>query len=488
MIAELKPYPAMKDSGVPWMGKVPEHWEVLALKRLGWFKGGTGFPVEEQGQRSLEVPFFKVSDMNLPGNSSVMSIWNNAVSRSTAATLGATIFAPGTILFPKVGGAMLTNKRRVVERACCIDNNLMACIVKHGNPDFLLLVLEYLDFATIAKPGPVPAISEGEVREIRIALPTVSERTAIVRFIDHVDRRIRSYIRAKQKLIKLLEEQKQAIIHRAVTRGLDPNVRLKPSGVEWLGDIPEHWGIKNIKRLARHGARTFTDGDWIELPYITDCGVRLIQTGNVGTGEYREKGFRYVSENTFVELNCTQVDPNDVLVCRLDGPVGRACLAPDLGCRAITSVDNTILKVRSDVDPRYVVYCLSSPVWLEWIQSLCRAGGGFRYRISRSALGDLRLPVPPLDEQGRIADRLDESLLSNRHAVRREIRTIEVLREYRTRLIADVVTGKLDVREAAARLPDEVEELQPLGDGEAESDVDTDVADDLDAMPEEAEA
>src|SRR5262245_29286864 len=216
--------------------------------------------------------------MNLPGNSSVMSIWNNAVSRSTAATLGATIFAPGTILFPKVGGAMLTNKRRVVERACCIDNNLMACIVKHGNPDFLLLVLEYLDFATIAKPGPVPAISEGEVREIRIALPTVSERTAIVRFIDHVDWRIRSYIRAKQKLIKLLEEQKQAIIHRAVTRGLDPNVRLKPSGVEWLGDIPEHWGIKQLRRvisLVTSGSR-----DWAE--YYSEEGDVFIQSGNLG--------------------------------------------------------------------------------------------------------------------------------------------------------------------------------------------------------------
>src|SRR5262245_43570677 len=122
---ELRRYPAYKDSGVPWFGNVPEHWEVLALKRLAWFKSGAGFPVEQQGQQNLELPFFKGSDMNLAGNSKIMSVWNNTVSRDTAAKLGATIFPAGTIVFPKVGGAMLTNKRRVVERACCIDNNLM---------------------------------------------------------------------------------------------------------------------------------------------------------------------------------------------------------------------------------------------------------------------------------------------------------------------------------------------------------------------------
>ncbi len=85
-----------------------------------------------------------------------------------------------------------------------------------------------------------------------VPLPPLPEQAAIVRFLDHADRRIRRYIRAKQKLIKLLEEQKQAIIHRAVTRGLDPNVRLKPSGVEWLGDVPEHWEVKKIRQCAGH--------------------------------------------------------------------------------------------------------------------------------------------------------------------------------------------------------------------------------------------
>ena len=111
------------------------------------------------------------------------------------------------------------------------------------------------------------------------------------------------------------------------------SVRLKPSCVEWLGDVPEHWEVNRIKSLTRAGEKTIADGDWIELPCITDHGVRLIQTGNVGAGEYREKGFRFISEEIFTDLKCTEVLPSDELICRPDGPVGRACLAPDLGCK-----------------------------------------------------------------------------------------------------------------------------------------------------------
>ena len=116
--------------------------------------------------------------------------------------------------------------------------------------DFALVLLQYLDLSTIAKPGPVPAISESEVRQIRVALPSLTEQTAIVRYLEHMDRPIRRYASAKRKLIALLEEEKQAVINQAVTRGLDPNVRLKPSGVEWLGEVPEHWEVRRLHSLA----------------------------------------------------------------------------------------------------------------------------------------------------------------------------------------------------------------------------------------------
>ena len=117
--------------------------------------------------------------------------------------------------------------------------------------------------------------------------------------------------------------------------GLKPYPAMKDSGVPWLVDLPRHWKVSSIKRLARAGYKTFVDGDWIESPFIRSEGIRLIQTGNIGLGSYREKGFRYIDEETFRAFGCTEFQPKDVLICRLGEPVGRSCLAE---AREIASV------------------------------------------------------------------------------------------------------------------------------------------------------
>jgi type I restriction enzyme, S subunit len=165
---------------------------------------------------------------------------------------------------------------------------------------------------------------------------------------------------------------------------LKPYPAMRESGVAWLGTLPEHRRIARIKNLARNGCNTFVDGDWIESPYIRNEGIRLIQTGNIGIGLYREKGFRYIDEETFLAFGCTEIAPRDVLICRLGDPVGRACLAPRLGKRMITSVDVCILKTKRDVDPAFVVYAMSAPQYLDWVGSLVR--GSTRDRVSRSML------------------------------------------------------------------------------------------------------
>ena len=216
-----KPYPAYKDSGGPWLGKVPEHWEVVPLKRLSWFKSGAGFPVHYQGETSAEIPFFKVSDMNIPGNEKYLHVCANTVSTAVAQDLGATVLPAGTIVFPKVGGALLTNKRRIAANQCCIDNNMMGCVVRNGNRDFLFLIMSYIDLGQIAKPGPVPAISEGEVREIRVALPSAPEQTAIVECLDAQTAKLDAAIAAARREIELLREYRERLIADVVTGKVD---------------------------------------------------------------------------------------------------------------------------------------------------------------------------------------------------------------------------------------------------------------------------
>ncbi|WP_420465796.1 restriction endonuclease subunit S [Panacagrimonas sp.] len=216
----------------------------------------------------------------------------------------------------------------------------------------------------------------------------------------------------------------------------------KYSGVEWLGEVPAHWEPKALRALARPGIDTFIDGDWIEAPYITDDGVRLIQTGNIGVGHYKEQGFRFVSEETFRALRCTEVEPGNVLICRLADPVGRACIAPDLGAKAITSVDVAILKLATDHDAGFVVYLLSSAQYLGYLEGQCR--GGTRDRVARSFLGAIRLPIPLAAEQTAIATFLDRETGKIDALVAEQEKLIALLKEKRQAVISHAVTKGLN--------------------------------------------
>ncbi|WP_027358256.1 restriction endonuclease subunit S [Desulforegula conservatrix] len=222
--------------------------------------------------------------------------------------------------------------------------------------------------------------------------------------------------------------------------------KYKDSGVEWLGEVPEHWEKVRIKHIAKPDSKSFIDGDWIETPYITNEGVRLIQCGNIGTGVYEEQGFRYVSEETFQKLSCTEVNPNDVLICRLQSSrtilAGRACLAPSLGVKMITSVDNCIVKVSPDFDPHYIVFMLSTTSYLSFIEVVAR--GGTRDRISRSMLGNIEIISPTLSEQNFIANFLHSETAKIDNLIAEQQKLIELLKEKRQAVISHAVTKGLN--------------------------------------------
>ena len=175
--------------------------------------------------------------------------------------------------------------------------------------------------------------------------------------------------------------------------------------------------------IGRDQGGLFIDGDWIESKDLSDEGVKYLTTGNVGVGEFKEQGSGFISEETFVKLRCTEVLPGDILISRLNLPVGRACIVPDLGHRLVTSVDNVIVRPSASFDRRYLVFLLSTPHHLESTSNLAR--GTTMQRISRSALGRIRLAIPDLATQRQIADFLD-----------RETARIDLLIEKKQRLVA----------------------------------------------------
>ena len=454
----LRPYPAYKDSGVEWLGRVPKHWETVPLKRIGWFSSGAGFPIREQGRSRGEILFAKVSDMNRSGNRREIATTANSVTRDVARELGAHVFPPDTIVFPKVGGALLTNKRRILVRETCIDNNLMGYVVTGAETEFVFRLLRRLDLGRMAKPGPVPAISEGEVREVRIPLPPFPEQAAIAGYLNRADRRIRRYIRAKERLIGLLEERKRALIHEAVTGRIDvrtgqPYPAYRDSGVEWLGRVPEHWDVAGLGYRYEQCLGKMLDGKRITgehlVPYLRNADV---QWDEINVADLPRMDIRPD------EMPRYTVQPGDLLVCE-GGEVGRCAIwngAID-GCGFQKALHR--LRPRDDERdrPRFLYYALSVAVtrgaFADGRESTISHLTGEKLRRHRFAF-------PFTDEQTAIVRYLDHAVRRIRAAVSATQRQVALLREYRTRLIADVVTGKLDVREAVARPP----ETGPLAD------------------------
>lgn len=233
----LNPDIPLKESGVEWLEDVPKHWEIVPLKRFAWFKSGAGFPVEEQGNQDANLPFIKVSDMNLPGNEIWMETAISTVSEETAKRLGAFVFPGRTLIFPKVGGALLTNKRRLLRRPSCIDNNIMGCVIQGAVLQYAFMLLQHLDLGRLAKPGPVPAISEGDVREIRIALPPEKEQAEIVESVSRTIPDLENALSLVYSEIELLREYRTRLIADVVTGKL--NVREVVKNLPEKPDEPE---------------------------------------------------------------------------------------------------------------------------------------------------------------------------------------------------------------------------------------------------------
>jgi len=294
-------------------------------------------------------------------------------------------------------------------------------------------------FVSEARGTTIIGLSLDSVASTPLPLPPLPEQVDIVRFLDDADRKIRRHIRAKQKLIELLEEQKQIIIHRAVTRGLDPNVRLKPSGVEWLGDVPEHWEVRRNGRLfAQRNQTGFAELPILEVSLKT--GVRIRDFENTTRKQVmsdREKYKRAAKGD--IAYNMMRMWQGAVGVAPVDGLVSPAYV---------------VARPLPDVEVRYFSHLFRTAAYMGELDNCSRGIVKDRNRLYWQDFKQIFSPYPSLAEQVQIADAIEESTLTLKHAMDRMEREISLVREYRTRLIADVVTGKLDVRETAESLPD----------------------------------
>lgn len=448
MAAELKPYPRYRDSGVEWLEAVPAHWEVRRAKHV----------------------FRRIVGGSTP-SSSDSRYWGNAhvwvtpadVSRSTRIrgsqrqltqeglrSCSAELLPAGSIVVTSrapVGNVALA------EVPFCTNQGCKALVPKHGQIDsafgFNLLHVLQAELQSLAKGTTFTEVSGSIVGDVRLPLPPLSEQTAIVRFLDHAGRRIRRYTRAKEKLIGLLEEHEQAVIHEAVTGQIDartgrPYPAYRDSGTEWLGRVPRHWERTRLKTLLRPVDRRSVDGQETLLSLRRDHGV-VIYAEHFSHPPQSSSlvGFKLVEAGQLV-VNRLQANNGLVFCSALDGAV-----SPDY------SVFEK--KKKYPIHIRFLSDVLRTPMVRAhfWRRStgLGTGSAGFLRLYDDQFLSTV-VAVPPWTEQAAIMEFVDQTLGSTQAAVACARREVERLGEYRKRLIADVVTGKVDVREATAGLPE----------------------------------
>jgi type I restriction enzyme, S subunit len=444
MIEDLNPYPEYKDSGLPWLGDVPEHWQIVRIKTV----------LQETDRRSQDGAETLLSLTRIRGLIPHRDMTKKMHGAKTL--VGYKKYRAGQLVMNRMqawSGMFGTGK---VDGLVSPDYAVFDVLGEHS-VHFVLERIKSPDlvgqFALESK-----GIGSGFNRlytdgfgQIAISLPPTGEQGAIARFLAWATNRLDRAIGSKRRIIALLQEQKQAIIHRAVTRGLDPSVPLKDSGIPWLGEIPEHWEVRRTKQLCL----AIIDCKNRTPELVEEGEFSVVRTTNIRNGEFNPRG-SYSTDRRNFEIWTQRGAPKlgDVFFTR-EAPVGEACLVPD---RIDLCMGQRMMYFRPDpdvLDAGFILNSIYGPVVRKYIE----------IQVNGSTVGHLRLgqvsALPllwcPVTEQKAIVAHIDKLSAPMATAISRLEQEITLLREYRTRLVADVVTGKLDVREVAAELPEEIQ-------------------------------
>ena len=448
----LGPYPIYKPSGVECLGAAPSHWDVVQLGRIGTFSKGSGGTKEDEVPEG--IPCVRYGDLYTTHKSFIRQ------TRSYVSPTKASAYTPisrGDVLFPTSGETIEEIGKSAVN---LIDPQVLCggdLIVFHPTveiePKFSGYALDchaaQAQKSSMGRGITIMHIYSGQLKYLWMPLPPLAEQAAIVRYLDEAEERIQAYTTTKEKLITLLEEQRQAIIHQAVIRGLDPNVTLKPSGVDWLGDLPEHWSAIQIGRVG-----TFSKGSGGTKEDQVANGIPCIRYGDLyTTHKYfveQSRGFIPLEKTS----NYTPIQRGDILFPASGETIeeiGKSAvnlIEPPIYCGG----DVIIFRPKVPMDPRFSGYALDSTMAQD---QKSRMGRGVSImHIYSNHLKYLWVAIPPINEQEAVSQYIDEKTSTIGTTISHARRQIELMEEYRTRLIADVVTGKLDVRKAAEELPE----------------------------------
>ncbi len=440
MIEGLKPYAEYKESGLPWLQAIPSHWQTSRNGNLFQQRNDTRHPYLPLLEVSMRTGV-RVRDFGASKRKQVMSDAAK-YKRAAAGDVAYNMMRmwQGAVGVAPVDG--LVSPAYVVARPFKgTQARYYTALFRNG------LYMGEIDAASRGIVKDRNRLYWGQFKQMRSLLPPPDEQAAIVRFLDHANRKIDGFIRAKRKLIGLLNEQKQAIIHRAVTRGLHPDVPLKPSGIPWLGDIPKHWEVRKLRHLTRQ----IIDGTHF-TPTYQDAGVAFLRVTDIHGKQIDESRLRRIPPQEHIELNkrCNP-EKGDLLLSK-NGTIGVTKVVDwDFPCSIFVSLC-LIKPIERLVSAHFIAFAFAGGLLEHQLSEITKTTSVTNLHLDK--IRTLLIPLPPRDEQDQILKSTNVEVEPVEVAIARTEREIALMQEYRTRLTADLVTGKLDVREAAAKLPE----------------------------------
>lgn len=415
----MKRYPAYKDSGVEWIGQVPKDWKVNRLKTFCTFTYGDSLANEDRIEGHIPVY----------GSNGIVDYHNKAITNKPCIIIGrkgsyGKVNFSQTECFP-------------IDTTYFVDDRSAKCDLK-----WLSYVLPLLELDKFSKDTGVPGLNREDAHDKRVPLPEGNVQKIIANFLDRKTAQINDLIAKKERMIELFKEERTAIINQAVTKGLDTKVEMKDSGIDWLGRIPNGWKIKKLKYLSRKIGSGVTPKGGAAV-YLTE-GIPILRSQNIHFDGLKLDDVAYISEDMHREMITTKVLTGDVLLNITGASIGRCNYWPEKFGEANVNQHVCIVRPNSLINTKYLYFLLSSEMGQRQIEDSQK--GISREGLNFEELGKFVIPFPEYDKQIQIIDYVDKAIHRINSLMNKAIQQIEYLKEFRTVLISEVVTGKINVR------------------------------------------
>jgi type I restriction enzyme S subunit len=438
----MKKYDNCKDSGIEWIGEIPEHWELWkishAFTRIG--SGTTpesGNPIYHENGT---INWLNTGDLN---DGILESCAKKVTEKATQDYSSLKVFPAGSLVMAMYGATIgktsIINFDTTTNQACCVfckDDIIDLKFLQYwftGNKEQVI---------NLAIGGGQPNISQNILKDIRVCCPVIDEQTQIANYLDQKTSQIDQLINQKKRFIELLQEERTAVINQAVTKGLDPTVKMKDSGIEWLGEIPEHWVLKRVGSLSE----CITGYAFKSESFSFENGIKIVRGDNVTENSLRwGDKTRYWNEYSEV-LNKFQLQKNDIVIGMDGSKVGKNYAYIEENDLPLLLVQRVArIRSKNELIAKWIHYNIGSYNFKYYI-NLSKTDPAIPH-ITLKNITSYPISFPNIEELNSIIEKLSLKLMKLDETLIKSQQEIELLKEYKTALISEVITGKVDIRD-----------------------------------------